>query len=107
MPIRIGNCANITPRLLPRGGDERGSGLLGLLNQFVDAGFARRCDADKGFALAARRDFPVADNPPEPSCGNEHESQPAIEPELQGFRDAVLGCLTDGAQAKSGCLEVE
>lgn len=82
MAVRIGDGANIAPWLLRRHGNNCGSGLLGLVDELIDGGFATCGDTDEGLAVATWRDIAVANDPAEPARWNKHEAKPVVESEL-------------------------
>lgn len=89
MTVQISKGSHLTPRLLPRAGDYFTASLQRLLNQLIDTGFTAGGDADDAFAVAALRNLSVPHNPLKALRGNEHETEPVIELELQRFWQAV------------------
>jgi hypothetical protein len=107
MAVQIGKGSRVTPGLLPRLGDNFATGMQRLQNQLVDTGFTADSDADDAFAVAALRNLSIPNNPSKAFRGNEHETEPVIELELQRFWQAVLGNFAHRQQTKSGGVEVE
>ncbi|ALE92206.1 hypothetical protein AOC05_07435 [Arthrobacter alpinus] len=107
MTVQISKGSHITPRLLPRLGDNFTACFKRLLNQLIDTGFTACGDADDAFAMAASGNVSVPHNPPKAFRGNEHETEPVIELELQRLWQAIWGDFANGEKTKSGGVEVE